>query len=106
MAIRLHRAVSWFACAELQEADSDMAFVSLWISFNACYGAELGEQVYYSLNEKERFRRFIDLLVRNDQHQFIYNCLWESFSGPVRLLIDNHYIYAQNWGRISYPDIE
>ena len=37
LTIRIHRAISWLKSAEKQEGNLDMKFVSLWVSFNACY---------------------------------------------------------------------
>ena len=38
--IRIHRAISWLKQAE-KEANVDMKFIALWISFNACYSHDL-----------------------------------------------------------------
>jgi len=94
-AIRIHRSISWLKCAETQEKDPDICFVSLWISFNACYASDPGKAI--SINEWEKFKSFIIKLVNHDNENRIYNLLWEKFSGPVRLLIENQFLYNPFW---------
>ena len=36
-AIRIHRAISWLESAHDVKENDDLAFISLWVSFNACY---------------------------------------------------------------------
>lgn len=36
-------------------------------------------------------------LAHHDAEKRIYQCLWESFSGPVRALINNQYVFAPFW---------
>ena len=93
-ATRLHRALSWMACAQQHDDDDDVVFIALWIGFNACYGVD-GEPV--SLTERDSFTRFVTQLVALDADQQIYHCLWMNFSGFVRTLIDNPYVFAPFW---------
>lgn len=93
--IRLHRAISWLKCAEEQVDNPDLKFISLWISFNACYAKD--EDRNQSLTEKEYFREFISKLVSYDYGEHFFNLLWHKFSGPVRLLIENQFAYKQFW---------
>jgi hypothetical protein len=90
--IRLHRAISWIKCASEFE-DIDIKFISLWISFNACYANE-GE---HDLTEKEQFRDFIKKLVNHDQENLFFTILWDKFSGSVITLIANKYAYKKFW---------
>jgi hypothetical protein len=93
-ATRLHRALSWLKCAE--EADSaDLEFISLWISLNACCAIDrCGDQ---PLVEHEQFYRFIALLAHHDRDKKIYTCLWEEYSGHVKALIKNPYVFHAFW---------
>lgn len=91
--IRLHRAISWWACAEKQTNDIDLHFLTQWIAFNSCYALDSQEQK----TEREKFRQFIRNLVKHDTEQRIFNILWEKFSGPIRMLIQNPYIYRTFW---------
>ena len=93
--IRLHRAISWLKCAEEQSDNPDLKFITLWIAFNACYADnEIHDN---SLTEKERFREFILKLVKYDLEELFFNLLWNKFSGPVHLLIENKFAYKQFW---------
>ena len=94
-AIRIHRALSWLKCAEEQEKNIDLAFLSLWVSFNACYANDLGQTD--KKTEKDKFRGFIEKLARLDMEKRIFKLLWEKFSGPVRILIENRYVFKPFW---------
>jgi len=61
-AIRLHRAISWLQCAEDQNDNLDLQFISLWIAFNACYAIPLHRE--HNASEKERFGAFVAQLLR------------------------------------------
>ena len=93
--IRIHRAISWLKCAEEQNDNPDLKFISLWVAFNACYADN--EANDYTLTEKQQFKDFITKLVNHDREEFIFELLWYKFSGPIRLLIDNKYAYKQFW---------
>jgi len=94
-AIRLHRAISWLKCAEENKANQDLQFISLWVAFNACYAVNIGKE--NTLTEKEQFKEFIIKLVKHDHEKRFFNLLWHQFSGPVRLLIENQYVFRQYW---------
>jgi hypothetical protein len=92
---RLHRAISWLQCAErYAEEDEDLSFVALWISFNSCYAVDDDDP---DRTFREDFERFAEKLCALDECERIYNCLWGNFSGFVRLLIDNRYVYGPFW---------
>lgn len=93
--IRLHRAISWLKCAEDQDKNPDLVYLSLWISFNALYVRDVA--VTELKSEREKFRVFIQKLVSKDDEKRIYNLLWEKFSGPVKALIYNEYLYRAFW---------
>lgn len=92
-AIRLHRAVSWLKAAEEQAEDPDLCFISLWIACNCCYAVEESS----GSNERDRFGNFVKQLVALDGEERLHKLLWNEFSGPVRLLIDNEYVFAPFW---------
>jgi len=93
--IRLHRAISWVKCAEEHSDNPDIKFITLWIAFNACYSDD--EAPLQTFTEKDQFREFIKKLVNHDTEQLIFNILWNKFSGPIRLLIENKYAYKYFW---------
>ena len=41
--LRMHRALSWLQRAETAGDDDDVAFICLWIAFNAAYAQDLGD---------------------------------------------------------------
>lgn len=94
-AIRIHRAISWLESAYDVKENDDLAFISLWISFNACYAVPMPKDEI--LSEKENFRVFLKKLVKLDIENRFYNLLWNQFSGSVRLLINNQYIFKPFW---------
>ncbi len=94
-ATRLHRALSWLKASAEQDNNLDMQLISLWVSFNACYAVDEGGSE--SLAEHFAFQRLVEKLVKHDTHKQIYACLWETYSGPVKSLIKNPYVYAGFW---------
>jgi len=94
-AVRLHRALSWMRSADEHIDEPDIQFISLWIALNTLYGVD--EERHTSLAERDIFQRFIYKLNRHDTDKAIYNCLWEKFSGPVKALISNQYVFAPFW---------
>lgn len=94
LATRLHRAISWLHCAEQQQDDVDMAFVSLWIGLNACVGLASSQQ---AIGERDAFQGFVDKLATHDRERRLYACLWQTYSGPVKGLIKNPYVFHGFW---------
>ena len=94
-AVRLHRAISWLRCAQENDEQADIQFISLWIAFNACYGVD--DEQNKALTERTIFNRFIERLVKHDTGNDIYNLLWFKFSGPVNALLKNQYVFPPFW---------
>jgi hypothetical protein len=94
LTIRIHRAISWLKSAEKQEGNLDMKFISLWISFNACYAVDING--LSSKSEKGKLRDFTSSLVEFDRTR-LYNLFWEKFSGPVKVLIENKFVFEKFW---------
>lgn len=95
LAIRLHRAISWLKCAEENEKNSDLHFIGLWVSFNACYAIE--DRMEAALTERALFSEFVQKLVECDMEGKFFHLLWNTFSGPVRVLIENEYVFKPFW---------
>jgi hypothetical protein len=91
--IRIHRAISWIKLAEKTES-LDVSFISYWIAFNSCYAQEIKD--LKSKSERERLKEFVQNLTSYDAPRF-YNLFWEIFTGPVRMLIDNVYVFEPFW---------
>jgi hypothetical protein len=94
LTIRLHRAISWLKSAEKQDDNLDVKFISLWIAFNACYAVDLNG--ISSKPEKAKLRDFTSSLVQFDSSR-LYNLFWEKYSGPVRVLIENKFVFEKFW---------
>ncbi len=94
-ATRLHRALSWLQCAGEQSDNLDLQLISLWVSFNACYAVNEGGSE--SLAEHFAFQRFVEKLIQHDGDKKIYACLWQTYSGPVKALIKNPYVFHGFW---------
>ena len=94
LAIRIHRAISWLKSAEKQEGNLDMKFISLWVSFNACYAVDING--LSSKSEKAKLRDFTSSLVEFYRTR-LYNLFWEKFSGPVKVLIENKFVFEKFW---------
>jgi hypothetical protein len=92
--LRLHRALSWLDRAE-QANDLDGNFIFLWIAFNAAYATEIDEQ--YRLSEQETFKAFLEKLCLLDQEKRIDALVWQEFSGSIRILLDNPYVFQSFW---------
>jgi hypothetical protein len=98
--IRLHRAISWLKRAEQEGKDDDARFLFLWIAFNAAYAHELG------VEEAERnvLRAFLRKLVAVDTDKALHKAVFEQYTGPVRLLIDNKYVFEPFWRALREHD--
>jgi hypothetical protein len=98
--IRLHRAISWLRRAEREDGDADARFIFLWITFNAAYASEFGAED----PERVRFRQFIAQLVAVDTRKCLHQAVFERFSGPIRALIENRFVFEPFWRALREHD--
>jgi hypothetical protein len=98
--VRLHRAISWLARAEREADDPDARFIFQWIALNAAYASEFGR----AESERERARRFIDTLVSLDAERRLHHALFTQFSGPIRTLLDNKFVFEPFWTALREHD--
>lgn len=99
--IRLHRARSWLRQAEaVHESDPDGCFIFLWIAFNAAYARQFGE----GETERKRLRGFIDGLLQVDTGQRLHALVMQQFSGPIRCLIGNRFVFEPFWQALRAHD--
>lgn len=101
--LRIHRALSWLHRAE-QADDLDGKFIFLWIAFNAAYATEIDDS--NRLSEQETFKAFLQKLCDLDRaSKRIHALVWNEFSGSIRTLLDNPYVFQSFWdsrnGKIS-----
>ena len=97
---RMRRARSWLAQSRNVESDEEK-FICLWIAFNAAYGGEATTQNGYP--DRERFTNFLEDIIVCDKEKEIENILWETYSGPIRVLLTNQYVYAPFWEWVRDP---
>lgn len=106
--LRVHRALSWLGRAEQFEDDPDLRYVLLWIAFNAAYATEVDER--FRTTEIETFRAFVEKLVQLDAQGRIAALVWQEFTGSIRLLVRNRYVFQDFWalrnGRLSEEEWE
>ncbi len=96
MGLRIHRSISWIGRAEAYGDDDDARFIFLWIAFNAAYADE-GGVPGDPAGRTHRLRRFLWAPVALDQKRRIYGAIWQRFSGPVQLLMDNRHVFNPFW---------
>jgi hypothetical protein len=96
LGLRVHRALSWIGRAEACGEDYDARFIFLWISFNATYADERQFQSA-ALSERAAFLDYFSRLIALDGEKRIYDAVWDRFSGPVRLLMENRYVFNPFW---------
>ena len=96
MGLRVHRAISWIGRAEACSGDDDARYIFLWIAFNAAYADEHEFQVS-SPGERIAFLEYFGRLVSLDKEKRIYNALWQRFPGPIRVLLENRYVFNPFW---------
>lgn len=92
--LRVHRSLSWLTKA-VSVDDDDIRFITLWIAFNASYVHEVN--LFASSSERSEFRRFLQSVCRLDTEQKIYTLLWKTYSGKIRVLLDNKYNFQPFW---------
>jgi hypothetical protein len=105
LTLRIHRSLSWLNRAEMA-TDVDGRFIFLWIAFNAAYAQEIDDNERAS--DKATFMAFLEKLCGLDADKLIDHLIWNEFSGSVRTLLDNPYVFPQFWdyqrGRLSESD--
>ena len=95
LSLRVHRSLSWLNRSEMAGGDSDAGFIFLWIAFNAAYSKEISNQ--YGASERNQFDDYFNRLIKLDRKHLIYDAIWQKFAGPIRLLIDNKYLFHSFW---------
>lgn len=91
--LRSHRALSWFTKASTIE-DLDSRFIFLWIGFNALYAKRID---FSSSGDKQQFRAFIARICKLDDTGRIYKLIWQHYTGSIRILLDNPYVFEPFW---------
>ena len=95
LALRVHRALSWIERAERETEDLDAKCIFYWIAFNAAYARDLPSN--RDATERDNLREYFAKIVALDSDNKIYNVVWNIYSGPIRLLLDNRYVFQPFW---------
>ena len=93
--LRVHRALSWLHRAEMAGDDCDAAFIFYWIAFNALYADDRGEIAPQGV--RSAFDDYFTKTVPLDDKQRIYDAIWSKFSGSIRLILENVYVFQSFW---------
>ena len=96
MGLRMRRALSWLGRAEQErERDHDAAFIFYWIAFNAAYARDVSRDP--ASNARDQFALYFSTILSLDSGNTIYDAIWRTFSGSIRLLLDNRYVHRPFW---------
>ena len=95
MGLRVHRSISWIGRAE-DATDDDGRFIFLWISFNSAYADEK-EFHNAAPGKRAAFASYFRKVVALDPGQRVYDAIWNNFSGPIRVLLHNRFVFNPFW---------
>ena len=95
LSLRTHRALSWLQRAEQETDDDDACFVFLWIAFNAAYANDLHDRQRFT--ERKLLLGFLGRLIDADTEGNLYHAIWDNFSGSIRVLVNNQYVFQPFW---------
>jgi len=96
LSLRVHRALSWLRRAEQETNDPDATFNSIY--------AEGGKQ--HKLEEPGHGKRmkgnpalvkYFGKVVTLDTDARIYSAIWNKYAGPIRVLLNNKYVFEPFW---------
>jgi len=97
---RLHRAISWIARAEQEPDDPDAQFILLWIAFNAAYAKDFGGDE----SARAQLSAFFSALLSIDTDKRLSSLLFVQFTGPIRTLIANKFVFEPFWRALRDHD--
>lgn len=95
VSLRVHRALSWLQRAEVEmkNDDPDAAFIFHWIAFNAIYAKDQSTDT-----ERNRFKDYFEEVTALDAEcRIIERAIRHKFRGPIRLLLNNKYVFQPFW---------
>lgn len=71
------------------DADLDLKFSCLWMSFNAIYA-----QDFVISKDEKTFRQFLNSLYQADTQHRIDHMIWDELSRTIEVLLENPYIFS------------
>ena len=99
---RMRRAFSWLERSKRARTDEER-FIFLWIAFNAAYGAESTDIDEHHPSENQQIKNFLREVIERDEEREIEAILWETYSGPTRVLLENQYLFKLFWRWVRDP---
>ena len=102
---RMRRAGAWIKRSEQKGTKDIERFMFLWIAFNAAYGNEAALRDFVEgkggkKSESHRFKAFLGSVVEQDRSDVLGKIMWDEFSGSIRELLNNHYVFQPFWKAI------
>ena len=91
---RIRRAGSWLRRSDEATSDGEQV-IFLWIAFNAAYGSDAVDSE--NLTQRQQFSDFLGRVLERDERNDIEEILWDTFSGPIRILLENQYVFGPFW---------
>ena len=106
---RMRRARAWLDRSRQSGTEDVERFVFLWIAFNAAYGNEAALRDFVEREDERdtesfRFRTFLRNIVEKDCRGFLERIVWDEFSGPIRVLLANPYVFRPFWRTVWNPE--
>ena len=98
--VRLHRAISWLDRSGAETSDHDAQFIFLWIAFNGAYAKEIG----FDESERGKLANFVGSLISIDNQKRLHGVLFQQFTGPIRTLLDNKFVFEPFWRALRDHD--
>jgi hypothetical protein len=89
-----------------ERAIHNRRFIFLWIAFDAAYATEIDDA--YKDSEQATFKEFWQKLLRLDGKRCFDGLVWDEFSGSIRVLLDNPFVFYDFWsshnGRLAQEE--
>ena len=98
----MQRAFRWLERSE-QADTTEGKFISLWIAFNAAYGAEVNDTLENQPTENLKIRNFLREILKRDAHKEIEHILLEKHNGAVRVLLEDQFVFKLFWRWVRDP---
>ena len=108
---RMRRAHAWLTRSRQEGIEDIERFVFLWIAFNAAYGNEAALRDFVEREREDerdsepyRFRSFLRNIIEKDANRVLERIVWDEFSGPIRVLLSNPYVFHPFWRSVWNPN--
>ena len=89
--LRIRRAKSWLERAGFESDDPDASFIFYWVAFNAACARYRRNAV--DTKERNLFDDYFRAVLSIDSANSIHKVIMDTFSGSVRLLLTNQYVF-------------